>query len=176
MRASPRIVLYAAIAAACAVTAAGALGVATAEAPTVAPVRAVSVQGVATEAIDQSASAAAATAVYRQGMSDAVADALAKAQFLAGKAGAALGAAQTVVEDGGEISCVGENEYRGEQPDFGYPRASVSIAPVTRAAAPALGRSRALRRRGRHGAPIAKKATVPTCTLSARVSVTYAMG
>jgi len=95
-----RIAIAASAAATAGLIAAGMLGVATAEAPTSTPPRTVSVEGVATEAIDQSATATAATAVYRQGMTDAVSDGLAKAQFLAGKVGATLGAAQSVVEGG----------------------------------------------------------------------------
>ena len=86
-----RIVVPAAATTTVALIAAGVLGVATAETPTITPPRTVSVQGVATEAIDQSANAATATAVYRQGMADAISDGQAKAQFLASKTGATLG-------------------------------------------------------------------------------------
>ena len=68
---------------------------------------------------NQSANTSTAQAVYRQGMGDAVADGLAKAQFLAGKLATPLGAVQSVVEEGGYISCPGEAEYLGSQPDFG---------------------------------------------------------
>jgi hypothetical protein len=153
------------------------LGVATAEAPTSTPTRTVSVEGVAIEAIGQSATAAAATAVYRQGMTDAVSDGLAKAQFLASKVGATLGAAQSVVEGGGYISCVGEAEYLGEQPDFGSPVVSIPQSGVTaptvrRGTGTAVGRPLAKPRRARKS-PKAKKATASTCSLSTQVSLSY---
>ena len=63
-----------------ALIAAGVLGVASAEGPTTAsPPPTVSVQGVAIEPIEQSASSATATTVYRQGMAAAVTDGQAKA-------------------------------------------------------------------------------------------------
>ena len=170
-----RIAIAASAAATAGLIAAGMLGVATAEAPTSTPPRTVSVEGVATEAIDQSATATAATAVYRQGMTDAVSDGLAKAQFLAGKVGATLGAAQSVVEGGGYISCVGDAEYLGEQPDFGspgiaIPQSGVSAPAVRRAAAPAVSKHP----KGRK-TPVAKKANVSTCSLSTQVSLSYAL-
>jgi hypothetical protein len=174
-----RIAIAASVAATAGLIAAGMLGVATAEAPTSSPARTVNVEGVATEAISQSATAAAATAVYRQGMTDAVSDGIAKAQFLASKVGATLGAAQAVVEGGGYISCVGEAEYLGEQPDFGSPGVSIPQSGVTapavrRGAAPAVGRP--LRKhRKRRKTPTAKKATVSTCSLSTQVSLSYAL-
>jgi hypothetical protein len=174
-----RIVIAASAAALATLIAAGMLGVATAEAPTSSPARTVSVEGVATESISQSATAAAATAVYRQGMTEAVSDGLAKAQFLASKVGATLGAAQNVVEGGGYISCVGEAEYLGEQPDFGSPGVSIPQSGVTaptvrRGAAPAVGGPLAKHRKGRK-TPTAKKATVSTCSLSTQVSLSYAL-
>jgi hypothetical protein len=172
-----RIAIAASAAATAGLVAAGMLGVATAEAPTSPPTRTVSVEGVAIEAIGQSATAAAATAVYRQGMTDAVSDGLAKAQFLASKVGATLGAAQSVVEGGGYISCVGEAEYLGEQPDFGSPGVSIPQSGVTapvvrRAAGPAGGRPLA-KHRGARKSPKAKKATASTCSLSTQVSLSY---
>ena len=174
-----RIAITAGAAATAGLIAAGMLGVATAEAPTTSPPRTVSVEGVATEAINQSATAAAATAVYRQGMTDAVSDGLAKAQFLASKVGATLGAAQSVVEGGGYISCVGDAEYLGEQPDFGSPSVAIPQSGVTapvvrRAAAPAIGRPVSKHRKSRK-APVAKKANVSTCSLSTQVSLAYAL-
>ena len=83
-----RIVMPAVATTTVALVAAGVLGVASAEAPTASPARTVSVQGVATVPIAQSANLATATAAYRQGMAAAVADGQAKAEFLAGKAGA----------------------------------------------------------------------------------------
>jgi len=132
---------------------------------------------VATEPIGQSATAAAATAVYRQGMTDAVGDGLAKAQFLASKVGATVGAAQSVVEGGGYISCGGEAEYLGEQPDFGSPGVSIPQSGVTapavrRGVGPAAGGPLAKHRKARKS-PTAKKATVSTCSLSTQVSLSY---
>lgn len=174
-----RIAITASAAVIAGLIAVGMLGVATAEAPTSAPPRTVSVEGVAIEAIDQHATAAAATAVYRQGMSDAVGDGLVKAQFLASKVGATLGAAQSVVEGGGYISCVGETEYLGEQPDFGSPSISIPQTGVSapasrRAPAAAVGRPSGKHRKGRK-TPAAKAAAASTCSLSTQVSLSYAL-
>jgi hypothetical protein len=111
------------------------LGVASAEAPTTTtatPLRTVSVDGVAMVPVAQGANRAVATAVYREGMAGAISDGQGKAEFLASKAGATLGAVQSIVEGGGSIQCTtgGESgyvEYEGEQPDFGSP--SVSVTP-----------------------------------------------
>src|SRR5436305_11329738 len=132
----------------------GMLGVASAEAPTTgAPVRSVSVGGVAKVPIAQNADAATATAAYRQGMAAAVTDGLSKAEVLAGKAGATLGAVQSITEGGGYISCTGEEEneyaqYRGEQPDFASPVTyGGPVRAVASPRAPAVGRPRAKHRR-----------------------------
>jgi hypothetical protein len=95
---------------------------------------------------------------------------------LAGKVGASLGPAQTVVEDGGYISCASESgnpEYEGAQPDFGAPGISLA-APGTGTARP-LGSVRrpSVRRRKLHRAPAAKAATTATCALSTQVSLVY---
>jgi hypothetical protein len=167
--------MTATFAAAVAVIAAGVLGVATAEGPSSVPPRTVSVQGISTEAIDQNATSSAATAVYRRGMSDAASDGATKAQFLAGRVGANLGAVQSVVEDGGYISCASETEYQGEQPDFGSASASLrtyAFSSPARGSAPA---ARKVAPRHHHKTPAAKKANVPTCTLSAQVSLVYAL-
>jgi hypothetical protein len=163
------------------------LGVADAESPTsatttsatAAPVRTVSVEGVATVPIAQGASLATATSVYREGMSGAIADGLGKAEFLAGKAGATLGGVQSIAEGGGSINCAdGEEgdyvEYEGKQPDFGSTTASVT--PIEAAAAPAtptIRKPAAKRRKKRH--PTAKKASATVCTLSTQVSLAYAI-
>jgi predicted RecA/RadA family phage recombinase len=81
------------------------LGVAVAEAPAPTAPRTISVEGVASVPIGQADNAASATAVYRQGMAGAVADGQSKAEFLAGKVSATLGAVQSLGEGGGEISC-----------------------------------------------------------------------
>jgi hypothetical protein len=150
------------------------LGVAVAEAPTSAPVRTVSVQGVATLPIGQSDNAAAATAVYRQAMAAAVTDGQGKAAFLASKVGAALGAAQSVAEGGGYISCSGSGEsgyaeYEGEQPDFGAASEPRSVSPAAGVAHPPKPR------RTRHKRAAARKAGTGTCTLTAQVSLVYAL-
>jgi hypothetical protein len=180
-----RIVFAASTAATAGLIAAGVLGVAGAETPTSTTVsgaltslpRTVSVQGVARESIEQSATAAQATAVYRQGMTDAIADGLAKAQFLAGKAGATLGAIQSIVEGGGYIGCTGESEYQGEQPDFG---STASFGSAVGISAPQARRPVAAPRPGskrprRHKRHAAKKASTGSCTLSTQVSLAYAL-
>jgi hypothetical protein len=179
-----KIVIGASLAAAAGLVAAGVLGVASAEGPTATttPQRTASVQGVATESIDQHASTAAANAVYHQGLGDAVADGLGKAQLLAGKVGASLGPAQTVVEGGGFISCVGGGEsaaaeYEGAQPDFGSPGISVASAPAAGRTGP-LGSARrpGVKRRRVHRSPPAKTASGGSCTLSTQVSLVYPLG
>ncbi len=177
-----RIVIPAAVVTATALVAAGMLGVASAEAPTTAsPPPTVSVQGVAIEPIEQSASSATATTVYRQGMAAAVTDGQAKAQFLASSAGVTLGAIQSIVEDGGYIGCTGnEIEYLGEQPDFGSPGVGVSgVAVSPRAgteAAPGASKPAVKHpKKKKRKAPVAKRASVAGCTLSAQVSLTYAI-
>jgi uncharacterized protein YggE len=151
------------------------LGVAVAEAPAPTAPRTISVEGVASVPIGQADNAASATAVYRQGMAGAVADGQSKAEFLAGKVSATLGAVQSLGEGGGEISCTaseasGYAEYEGEQPDFG----SVSQGGVTYAAAPKAAHVVKPRSKSK-SRPVAKKASVGSCTLTARVSVVYAI-
>jgi hypothetical protein len=178
---------FAAIAAAVlAFFAANMLSVAVAEAPTATPQRTISVQGLATLPIGQFDDGATATAVYREGMATAVTDGQSKASFLAGKVGATLTTVQSVIEDGGYIDCIGGDEssyaeYGGVMPDFGSaPQPSVTAAPVS-AAAPAKGSSGgAIRRvkpkRPTRKHPTAKKAAAVTCTLTAQVSLIYAIG
>jgi hypothetical protein len=176
-----KVVIAAILATAAGLIAVSMLGVAAAEAPTTTtPQRTMSVQGVATEQIDQQASAATANAVYRQGMSDAIADGLGKAQLLASKVGATLGPVQSVIEDGGYIGCTGGGEsgyveYEGAQPDFGSPGTSISsVAPRVGAAKPTAGlRSPSVKRRRSHRRPAAKAAAAASCTLSAQVSLVY---
>jgi hypothetical protein len=177
--------------AACTVTTAGliaasTLGVASAETtpttpttttPAIAVPRTVSVEGVANEAIEQSASPATATAVYRQGMADAIADGLAKAQFLAGKTGATVGAVQSVAEGSGEIDCAGEEEYLGAQPDFGS-GSSGTVVPLNRVAAgtarpPKVSKPKAKHPKKHRNHVTAKKAAAANCTLSTQVSLSY---
>jgi hypothetical protein len=184
-----RIAIIATVAAALALFAASMLGVASAEAPTPttttvsatpppapsAPVRTVSVQGVANVAIAQGSNVSNATAAYRQGMAAAVSDGQSKAEFLAGKVGATLGVVQSVGEQGGSIQCVGEEskyaEYEGEQPDFGSSEHTVFAARPAAAPAVAIPGHKVARKRR----PRAKKAVAVTCTLSAQVSLVYAL-
>jgi hypothetical protein len=168
------------------------LGIATAEAPTGTAARTVSVEGVATVAIGQKDSAAAATAAYRQGMAGAVADGQSKAEFLASKVGATLGSVQSVIEGGGYIECTGQVQsgevletgsvaYEGEQPDFGtaartQPPYAAAVAPVK--AAPVQRKATPKHKKRKH--PVAKKAATATaatatCKLSAQVSLSYAI-
>jgi hypothetical protein len=185
LRGPIRIAIAAAASATIAMVAVGALGVASAEAPTTAsPPPTVSVQGVATEPIEQSASITTATAVYRQGMADAISDGQTKAQFLAGKAGVTLGVVQSIVEGGGYISCTGSeessnNEYLGAQPDFGSP--GVASAPglstpraVTKAT-PGVRKPAAKHGKKKRKKPSAKQASATTCTLSTQVSLVYTL-
>jgi hypothetical protein len=164
-----RILMAASVASATGLIAAGVLGVAGAAETTV------SVQGVASESIEQGASAASATAVYRQGMTDAVNDAQSKAQFLASKAGATLGAVQNMTEEGGSIDCTGEGGYQGQQPDFGYSRGSGLVGVAAPAARPVTARKPAAPARRHPKRHPAKKASTETCTLSTQVSLVYAM-
>jgi hypothetical protein len=181
-----RILLIAAAVAAGALTAVGVLGVAGAEttttattAPASAPLRTVSVQGVASAPIAPEASAATATAVYRQAMASAVTDGQSKAQYLAEKAGATLGAVQSIAEGGGDIECPGEEEYVGEQPDFGYANGGEIVAGSS---APAVER---VRTPSAHKPTVkphkkkkrsAKAAAGAPCTLSTQVALSYQIG
>jgi hypothetical protein len=156
------------------------LGVASAEAPTTttASPRTVSVEGVGKAPVPQGASATVATESYRQAMASAVTDGLGKAEFLASKTGVTLGAPQSVVEDGGSISCAASPEaeyvgYEGEQPDFPSTDGPV-VAPAELAGAAKPGVS--VKAKVKHRAKRrAKKATAATCGLSAQVSIVYAI-
>lgn len=188
-----RIAIMATVAAALALFAASMIGVASAEAPaptttvpaTIPPAplstppRTVDVEGVADVPVAQDSNTASATAAYRQAMAAAVSDGQGKAEFLVGKAGATLGSVQSVGEDGGNVECSGEEgrylQYEGEQPDFGspsptlLPESAAAAAPPTASATPSHRASH--RPRKRH--PSAKKASVSTCSLQARVSLVY---
>jgi hypothetical protein len=167
--------------------AANMLSVAVAEAPTVTPLRTISVEGVATLPISQFADGPTATAVYREGMAAAVTDAQGKASFLAGKVGGTAAAVQSVVEGGGYINCSsGEEsyvEYGGVEPDFGTASAPSVTNTVSATSAPTKDESssRPVRRlKPKHPkkrkAPVAKKATAVGCTLTAQMSLVYALG
>ena len=179
-----RIAIAAAAVVAGALLAVGVLSVASAEttpapAPAAsAPVRTVSVQGVATAPVAPEANAATATAVYRQAMAAAVVDGQAKAQFLAEKAGATLGAVQSIAEGGGYIDCPTGEEYQGEQPDFGYASGGEVIeaagvpaaAPRTAPSAPKPVIRHHKKKRS------AKAAAAAACTLSTQVALAYQLG
>ncbi|MGH2852568.1 MAG: SIMPL domain-containing protein [Solirubrobacteraceae bacterium] len=149
--------------------------------PVSAPLRTVGVQGVATEPVTSTASAEAATTVYRQAMAAAIADGQAKAQFLAEKAGATLGPVQSIGEGGGYISCPEGVEYQGGQPDFGSAASGGPVfAGAVRApsaakggATPTVHRAPAKHHRKRRSA---RKAAVESCTLSTQVALSYQLG
>jgi hypothetical protein len=183
-----KFTLTAVLAAVAALVIANMIGTAVAEAPTTTTLRTVSVEGIGSQPIAQNADAAAATGVYRQAMAAAVTDGQAKAEFLTGRVGATLGAAQTVTEDGGGIECnsgAGEEEgwepYQGEQPDFGSARnagqvlSSTAAPPAASSPSTAVKRTSAKRHR-KHKRPVAKKATAAGCKLTAQVSLAYIMG
>ena len=163
---------------------------------TTTPARLITVQGIGSAPVAQDASLTEADAAYRQAMSAAIIDGQGKAEFLAGKVGAGLGAVQSIAEEGGSISCSGAEpssyvEYEGAQPDFGFadlrpPLVAASSAPVRGAPVhggpasgkhkPKLGkRSRAHKhgRRARRGRHLARKAGAITCTLSAAVAISW---
>ncbi len=173
----PAVVLIAAV-----LFAASMLGVAVAEAPTSTPLRTVSVEGIANAPVAQTASAAAATAVYREAMASAIADGQSKATFLAEKTGATLGSVQSVTEGGGYIWCRGGTEqesaeYEGEQPDFGagQERGYVAAPEAAATAAPSVPKQKApvVKKRKKAKRPVAKKATAGSCALTAQVSLIY---
>jgi uncharacterized protein YggE len=161
--------------------AANMLGVASAEAPTGTSVRTVSVEGVAMVPVAQGASAAAATAAYRQGMAGAVSDGQSKAEFLASKAGATLGSVQSIAEGGGYISCTDESgyvEYQGEQADFGSSASTIStsrVAPGTATPTSSPPIRKPTRKHRKRTTPAAKPASAATCTLTAQVAVVYSI-
>ncbi len=163
---------------------AGMLGVASGEGPTgTATPRTLSVQGTGTLPIGPRDDAPTATATYREGAAKALADAQAKASFLASKAGVTVTAVQSLAEDGGYIECSSPTseyaEYEGAQPDFGYASAP-AIFGSSGAAAPAAQGAPAKRVSHRpkvkRKKPAAKKASATSCNLTAQVSVVYALG
>jgi hypothetical protein len=144
------------------------------------PVRAVSVEGVASVPIGATASAATANGTYRRALAEAVADGLSKAQLLAEKTASSVGAIQTVSEGSGSIECPEGVEYEGVMPDFGQ-GGSVYGAPGAVSGAGAVSPRTAPKRksapkRPRRQRPQAKKANVTGCALSARVGLVYQLG
>jgi hypothetical protein len=181
-----KLTLTAVLAAVAALVIANMIGTAVAEAPTTTTLRTVSVEGIGSQPIAQNADAATATGVYRQAMAAAVTDGQAKAEFLTGRVGATLGAAQTITEDGGGIECSSGGEegwepYQGEQPDFGSARNAGQVLSSTTSPAAASSPSSTVKRTSakrhrKHKRPVAKKATAPGCKLTAQVSLAYLMG
>jgi uncharacterized protein YggE len=164
--------------------AASTLGVAAAEAPTgTSSQPTVSVEGVGSAPIAQEAAQAAADGAYHQAMAAAETDAHSKAELLAGGAGATLGAVQSVVEGGGSIECgkstpeAGEYPYEGAQPDFGYGARTVESGFAAAAApeAASVPRTTSTKPRKKKKKKKAKAAAGLTCTLSAHVSLIYAL-
>jgi hypothetical protein len=160
-----------------ALIAVGVLGVASAETTPAPPgsilPRTVSAQGVANAPIAPEASAEAAIAAYRQALASAVADGQGKARFLAEKAGATLGAVQSLEEGGGYIQCPEGEEYQGAQPDFGYASGGGIVAGSSLAAprrATPRTRKPPVKRHKKHSA---KAAAGAPCTLSTQVGLAY---
>jgi Protein of unknown function (DUF541) len=178
-----RIVIAATLAVVAGLVAANMLGVASAEAPTAttAPVRSLSVEGVANVPVAQSANLATATAVYRQAMAEAMTDGQSKAEFLAGKAAVTLGTVQRIVEAGGYINCTNNEdtsyaEYEGEQPDFGSPSSSIAVAPAAESeSTPSSGAVRKPTLKHPKKRVSAHKASAAKCTLTASVALVYAI-
>jgi hypothetical protein len=141
-----------------------------------APLRTVSVQGVAEVPLAATSSAASATAAYRQAMAAAIADGQSKAQFLAEKAGATLAQVQSIGEGGGSISCAEGVEYQGGQPDFGSGAAVFAPAagPAAAVRAPAVHKAPVARHHRRHAS--GRKASAESCTLSTQVALVYQLG
>lgn len=147
-----------------------------------APPAAVSVEGVATVPIPQTADQAEANAAYRQGLAAAIADGHEKAEFLAISTGAKVGAIQQIIERGGSIECllpaaVGPlteyQEYQGAEPDFGSVESSGSrfaVAPESASSTAPHGKAKPKHKK--HKAK-AKKAVAIRCTLSAEVGLSY---
>ncbi len=144
---------------------------------TSAPLRTVSVEGVAKAPIDPAASSEAAIAAYRQAMAAAIADGHAKAQFLAEKAGATVGQAQSIGESGGYVQCPEGIEYEGAQPDFGYGRGQVfAAAPAAKARRVTATAHKAKPPTRRPKRRSAKQAVAEPCMVSTQVALVYQLG
>jgi len=166
-----------------ALVAASFLGVAAAEAPTSAtpPLRVVSVEGVGRVPIADEAEQAAADAAYHQAMTAALEDGHGKAQLLASDAGGTLGAVQSITEGSGSIECESPVDeylsYKGAEPDFGSGESrDYAVAPEA-ASAPSRATATPTKKKKKKKKKKAKAAlvTLTTCTLSARVAVSYVL-
>jgi hypothetical protein len=143
---------------------------------TTAPLRTVSVEGVAKAPIASAASSEAAIAAYRQAMAAAIADGQTKAQFLAEKAGGTLGQVQSIAEGNGYIQCPEGVEYEGAQPDFGS-GSILERASVAPAAAPGLAQAHKAKPPAKHHKRrTAKKSAAESCTVSTQVALVYQLG
>jgi hypothetical protein len=174
-----RITVFAGVAAAIALAAGGLVGVGQATEATNgnAPVRTVSVEGVAMVPIERTATAATANGVYRKALAEAVADGQSKAQLLAEKTASSVGAIQTVTEGSGSIECPEGVEYEGVMPDFGQGGSVYGAVPEAAAVSPGKAPKRKIApKRPRRRRPQAKKAAVSGCDLSARVGLVYQLG
>jgi hypothetical protein len=160
----------------------GLLGVATGETsapPAVTqtpPLRTASVQGVASEPIPTEADAPTAASAYHQALAEAVSDGHGKAQLLAEKTAATLGAIQSVGEGGGYIQCPEGQEYVGAQPDFGSSGVVTPMFEGAASAPAAAARPTPVVRKPARKHPkrrSARKATAATCTVYAQASLVY---
>jgi uncharacterized protein YggE len=144
----------------------------------------VSVEGVASVAISQTASQTEADAAYHQGLAAAISDGNEKAELLATKTGVKVGAVQQIIERGGRIECVvtaavgpltQDEQYKGAQPDFGSVELSGSqFAPTPAEAPPSAVPARTAKPRKKKHAAKAKKAAAPvSCALSTQVTLSY---
>jgi Protein of unknown function (DUF541) len=159
------------------VLAAGAETTSSSTPSTSAPLRTVSVEGVANAPVDSVASSEAAIAAYRQAMAAAITDGQAKAQFLAEKAGATLAQVQSIAEGGGYVGCPAGVEYEGAQPDFGSARGEVFAAAAPAASGrvtPAIHKATAKGKR--HKRHSARKSAAEGCTVSTQVTLVYQLG
>ena len=143
---------------------------------TTAPLRTVTVQGVAEAPVEQGASAEAATAAYHQAMSAAIADGKAKAQLLAEKAGATLAQVQSINEQGGYVECAVGVEYLGARPDIGYVEGRVFAATAAPAARAPSGHRVGAKTHRTHRGGSAHKAAAESCTVAAKVALDYQLG
>lgn len=160
------------------------LGVASAETTSSTPastqVRTVSVEGVASEPVAADATAAAATTVYREAMAAAIADGKEKAQFLAEKSTASIGQVESITEGGGYITCPGEEEYAGGEPDFGsgttYGVVSPEVASAKSSPGVATAKVTKVKKHRKHASKrknAARVASVEPCSLATQVSLSY---
>ncbi|HEV3321098.1 MAG TPA: hypothetical protein VG147_02775 [Solirubrobacteraceae bacterium] len=140
---------------------------------TSAPLRTVSVEGVAKAPVVPTASSEVAIAAYRSAMAAAIVDGQAKAQFLAEKAGATVGQVQSIAEGNGYIQCPEGVEYEGAQPDFGS-GSILERASVAPAAAPGLAQAHKAKPPAKHHKRrTAKRSAAESCTVSTQVALVY---